>query len=224
LENEILLVSKTKFETKLSEQNNENYNKNKAIKSGFSNSLSFNSERDENDRKELLKISNLNILNNDIIIKDNNQADEIIPKFNQNEKPSRRKSNTGTNLEKVISPMKVNINKNVNPGKLITFKTRIDQENTKQGLKQNFIKPSFNNDKLEIPQKNALDVKKRKDVNGTPIIKGSKRHKLTFLDQKGMKFIFIVKVESYKEYNILNKHNEDFNSQPSNNISCCVMI
>jgi len=224
LENEITLLKNTNIGTKLSQKNNENNNKIKVMSSAISNSLSFNSERDENDKRETQKVLNLDRQHKDIMKKDHLQTDEINQKNKNDEKPSRRKSNTGTNLERVISPMKININKNVTSGNLQTFKTKLDQEQTKQGLKQNFIKSSFQEDNWESSQKNCLDNKHRKDINGTPIIKGSKRHKLAFRDQKGMKFIFLVQVESYKIYNHLNKHNEDIYSEPSNKMTCCTLI
>jgi hypothetical protein len=224
LENDVTLLKNTNLDTKLSQKNNENSNKIKVMGSAISNSLSFNSERDESDKKEVQKVSNLDRFNKDIMKKDHILTQETNNKNKHDEKTLRRKSNTGTNLERVISPVKIEINKKITSGNLQTFKTKLDPEQTKQGLKLNFIKSSFQEDKLESSQKKFLDSKNRKDIYGTPIIKGSKRHKLTFRDQKGMKFIFQEQVESYKKYNHLNKYNEENYSEPSNKMTCCKLI
>ena len=62
---------------------------------------------------------------------------------------------------------------------------------------------------------------RRKDSNGELIIKGSKKHKLTFKDQNGSKLLSIIHIESHKSLNLCNRHNEDIPSK--NNKSCCLI-
>ncbi len=59
---------------------------------------------------------------------------------------------------------------------------------------------------------------KRIDRFGIPIIKGSKKHKVTFIDKIVKKnFVEVIKIESYKEYN---KMEEVSNSKKNN---CCLI-
>lgn len=63
---------------------------------------------------------------------------------------------------------------------------------------------------------------KRKDVSGTPILKNSKIHKVSFNDDiDGNTLVDIISIESYKHYNIIEDDNE---TKISNKILSCRCI
>lgn len=65
---------------------------------------------------------------------------------------------------------------------------------------------------------------KRTDRRGIPIIKGSKKHRVTFSDNLKRKSSFVdkVEIESYKHYNVSNTFSEEKKSN-SNSVSCCAI-
>ncbi len=64
----------------------------------------------------------------------------------------------------------------------------------------------------------------RKDRRGVPIIKGGKRHRVTFADEKLVSSILVerIKVESFKIENLENSYSEDKPNSSSQN--CCVVF
>jgi hypothetical protein len=65
----------------------------------------------------------------------------------------------------------------------------------------------------------------RKDRRGVPIIKGGKRHKVSFADGKLVDKILVerVKVESFKSHNVGNTYSED-KPYENTNENCCIVI
>jgi hypothetical protein len=63
----------------------------------------------------------------------------------------------------------------------------------------------------------------RRDRRGVPIMKGSKKHKISFSDSSGSKsnFVDVIRIESYKNVNALNTYNESNVSKSSDSVSCC---
>ena len=60
---------------------------------------------------------------------------------------------------------------------------------------------------------------KRVDRFGSPIIKGDKKHKVTFIDKIVKKnFTEVIKIESFKEYNKM----EEVSNTKKNN--CCLIL
>lgn len=64
----------------------------------------------------------------------------------------------------------------------------------------------------------------RKDRHGVPIVKGGKRHKVTFADAKsvGNTLVERIKVESYKSNNVENSYSEDKPNRSTEN--CCMVF
>ena len=73
-----------------------------------------------------------------------------------------------------------------------------------------------------IINKNDI-LPKRKDHFGNIIVKGSKRHKLVYLDQIGQKFLSIINIESYKQYNLIKKSKEQDIQYQKDKVSCCII-
>ncbi len=120
--------------------------------------------------------------------------------------------------------------KNVDEDRVVQFikipktETAKIEENKMEGMKPN---DNNRNDKICLNtninknSKKNIDLyflPKRIDRFGIPIIKGSKKHKVTFIDKIVKKnFVEVIKIESYKEYN---KMEEVSNSKKNN---CCLI-
>jgi len=84
------------------------------------------------------------------------------------------------------------------------------------------VKYSKNSTKNNNNINNNVDKPYRCDRKGVPIVKGTKKHKVTFCDvgDKPKPLIEICHVDCYKKFNVLNTHGE--NSDRS--CSCCILI
>lgn len=74
------------------------------------------------------------------------------------------------------------------------------------------------NNKFQLDDNEVLYSNNRKDFKGTPIMKKSKMHKITFNDEiSGRELIETVCIDSYKKYNVME---EDEGNMSSKILSC----
>ena len=96
----------------------------------------------------------------------------------------------------------------------------IIKEITSNDNSKNDKKLSLNTN-IQKNNKNNIDfyfLPKRVDRFGTPIIKGGKNHKVTYIDKIVKKnFVEVIKIESYKEFNKM----EEVSNTKKNN--CCLI-
>ena len=66
----------------------------------------------------------------------------------------------------------------------------------------------------------------RKDVLGTPIVRGKKKHRVTFQDNLGgSPLVNIAVIESFKAFNAMNTYNEKkTNEKDEVSSDCCVIL
>lgn len=96
--------------------------------------------------------------------------------------------------------------------------------------KNNFRSSKFNENHIAEKEffLESISNKGRHDVRGVPIIKGSKKHKVTFIDKinggKSNKLVQRVEIQSYKELNACNTFGEGDLKKPAHSASCCIII
>jgi hypothetical protein len=79
-----------------------------------------------------------------------------------------------------------------------------------------------------VPNSNDSEKKRKKsgrmDRRGVPIVKGGKKHRVTFSDGKYVNQVLVerIKIESYKQFNISNKHEESKLAPSKPSGSCCL--
>jgi hypothetical protein len=72
-----------------------------------------------------------------------------------------------------------------------------------------------------------LDREQRKDIRGVPILKGSKSHKVSFIDKIGTRNLPLVQridIESYKAQNAFNSFRDENRNKSNSSISCCFLF
>ncbi len=172
-----------------------------------------------------------------VITKDNNinngkiekrASDKLISIGTLNSKLSNLNFNKVKTRNSVTTSTTNNDNKSIFNNNLLLTSTN---EREKTSMNNNFNNNIQKNKKID--SNNVLkDMKIRKDANGVPIIRGKKRHRVTFKDMIDIKFELIdeVEVESYKDYNakeisILEESNKKINNDNNNdNTSCTCLI
>lgn len=138
----------------------------------------------------------------------NRQSNIIGKKINSNK---LNINSTDSNSEKLILNKKPNINvKERNYFKTNTMVIDSDKLNL-QNSKFDFM----------------INKEQRKDRRGVPILKGSKNHKVTFIDKIGMRnipFAEKIEIESYKAQNAFNSFREDGRHKSNSSVSCCFIF
>ena len=135
---------------------------------------------------------------------------------------SLNNTNPNSNNDTIISDTKT---KRTNISKYYSKKSSIDSE-------QN---PLNSNDYIRIKAIHIHPKKERKDNYGTPIIKGSKHHKVSFIDiislhnkytinnkiPEEIPLVEVIDVQSYKAYNELMSYTEYDKYSKKTDSDCC---
>ncbi len=80
---------------------------------------------------------------------------------------------------------------------------------------------------LDRIRQSVISPSSRRDVLGTPIVRGRKKHRVTFQDHiNGRPFEDITVVESFKVYNAANTYSEGKRTEDRDNVisDCCVLF
>lgn len=120
-----------------------------------------------------------------------------------------------------------NDNYNISSNKLLLL-NRFDKEEEMQMAKTPIVNKHNHEKDLSLNEeiKRSQTTLERRDRRGVPIVKGSKKHKVTFKDKAGLKEKFVekVEIESYKSINVYNTYGEGDNKKGTNSGSCCILI
>jgi hypothetical protein len=139
------------------------------------------------------------------------------------------------NINYFINNSNITVNKqeNYNINNNILVINKFAGETPMTPIKQNNVviiknveNPFSNEREILFGTSGKNEKNERVDRKGVVIVKGGKKHRVTFIDKIGNRksLIDMVDVESYKKFNIINTFSEAESRNSAGSLNCCIIF